>query len=56
MRIVDRDQAKMSDTMSIHRKRGFAPDLIDKAMTLPMAAGALDLTRKAPCPDSRRAR
>jgi hypothetical protein len=39
--------------MSIHRERGFAPDLIDKAMALRVAAGAVDLTRKAPCPYSR---
>jgi|APThiThiocy_cv2_1041547.scaffolds.fasta_scaffold00382_8 hypothetical protein len=56
MRIVDRDQAKMSEAMSIHRERGFAPDLTHETMTLPVTAGALDLGRKAPCPDSRRAR
>jgi hypothetical protein len=45
MRIVDQGQAKRSDAMSIHRERGFAPDLIDKAMALRVAAGAVDLTR-----------
>jgi hypothetical protein len=44
--------------MSIHRERGFAPDLIDPVlpngtMALRVAAGAVDLTRKAPCPYSR---
>jgi hypothetical protein len=53
MRIVGQGQAKRSDAMSIHRERGFAPDLIDKAMALRVAAGAVDLTRKAPCPYSR---
>jgi hypothetical protein len=58
MRIVDQGQAKMSDAMSIHRERGFAPDLIDPVlpngtMALRVAAGAVDMTRKAPCPHSR---
>ena len=39
--------------MSIHRERGFAPDLIDKTMALRVAAGAVDPTRKALCPYSR---
>ena len=39
--------------MFIHRERGFAPDLIDKTMAFRVAAGAIDLTRKAPCPYSR---
>ena len=44
--------------MSIHRERGFAPDLTDpaftnKAMALGVAAVAVDLTRKALCPYSR---
>jgi hypothetical protein len=53
MRIVDQGQAKMGDAMSIHHEQGFAPDLIDKAMALQVAAGAVDLARKAPCPYSR---
>jgi hypothetical protein len=50
MCIIDQGQAKRSDAMFTHRERGFAPDLIDKAMALRVAAGAVDLTRKAPCP------
>ena len=58
MCIVDQGQAKRSDATFIHRERGFAPDLIDPvltngAMALRVAAGAVDLTRKAPCPYSR---
>jgi hypothetical protein len=50
MRIVDQGQAKVSDAMVAHRERGFAQDLIDKTMALRVAAGAVDLTRKASCP------
>jgi hypothetical protein len=59
MCIADQGQAKRSDAMSIHRERGFAPDLIDPFLTnwataLRVAAGAADLTLKAaPCPYSR---
>jgi hypothetical protein len=50
MCIVDQGQARRSDAMFTHRERDFAQDLIDKAMALRVAAGAVDLTRKAPCP------
>jgi hypothetical protein len=58
MCIVDQGQAKRSDAISIHRERGFASDSIDPSLTnwataLRMAAGAVDLTREAPCPYSR---
>jgi hypothetical protein len=53
MCIVDQGQAKVSDAMFTHRERGFAPALIDKAMALRVAAGAVDLMRKAPSPYSR---
>jgi hypothetical protein len=53
MCIVDQGQAKRSDAMFIHREGGFAPDLIDEAMALRVVAGAVDLTRKAPCSYSR---
>jgi len=53
MCIVDQGQANPSEGMQIHRERGFAPDLIDEAMALRVAAGAVDLARNVPHPYSR---
>ena len=50
MCIVNQGQAKPSVAMPIHREGGYAPDLIDEAMALRVAAGAVDLARNVPCP------
>jgi 6-phosphofructokinase len=50
MWIVDQGQAKPSVAMLAHRERGFAPESIDEAMALRVAAGAVDLTGNVPCP------
>jgi hypothetical protein len=53
MRIADQGQAKGGGAMSTRRKPGFAQDLVDEAMALRAAAGAVDLMRKAPHPHCR---
>jgi hypothetical protein len=50
MGIIDQEPGKARIAMWFHRNRGFSGRLIEEAMAVPVAAGAVDLVRKSPRP------